>query len=371
MTVDAYALAGRIRRRLLRPARPAPAGPLVRLAAAVTVAAMLVYAVSKVYMALRGEVGMPGSPAPTSVQARFAHPAAAQAANALLGAAAGAAAWATVSRRGARLPRWTVLCAAVPACAMAALGAAVTLVGPQSGLGRSGWGVVIDAVWGGVQVAAWLVLVVSYAVRTGRRPAGGSARPTGWAAAAAWGAFACALAYGAMKFAWALGSSFLMRQTPLPRAALDELLEGSSGAVTGHWVSVAPAVVGMAAALHLSDRFGPHGRFRRGLLLVGSWTVCVFMLARAVGVLGYGFAGDLRVLYDPAGVPAEFADLASYQARWDLALWAPYWMLSGVCWGVAAFCYRRRAPGAPARDRSAPLIRSRSVISESSQDAAA
>ncbi|MEU6865584.1 hypothetical protein ABZ924_20375 [Streptomyces sp. NPDC046876] len=99
--------------------------------------------------------------------------------------------------------------------------------------------------------------------------------------------------------------------------------------------------------------------------------MCVFMLARAVGVPGYGFAGDLQVLYDPAAVPAESAGLASYQAPWDLALWAPYWLLSGVCRGVAAFCYRGRAPVAPAQGRSVPLIRSRSVSRESSQDAAA
>ncbi len=359
MTVDVYV--GRIRRRLSGPARATPAGPFVRLAAGLAVLGLLVYVVSKVYMTMRGEVGMPGSPAPESVQAQFEHPALAQAGNALLGVAAGAVAWATVARWGARIPRWMLLCAVVPAFVMQALGAAVSLVGPRSGLARSGRGVVLDVVWGEVQLAAWLVLAVSYWARTRKQPLRVSVQ-----SAAAWGAFACALAYGAMKLSWAVGGSFLMRQTPLPRAALDDLLAGASGAVVEHWLSVLLAVVGMAAALHLSGRFGPHGRFRRCALLVGCWAGCVFMLARAAGLLGYGFAGDLWVLYDPAGVPAEHADLAVHQARWDLALWAPYWLLFGLCWGLAAFHYRRST----ARSAPAPTIRSRSVISESSQETA-
>lgn len=177
--------------------------------------------------------------------------------------------------------------------------------------------------------------------------------PRGRGAPAAYGAFGCALAYGVMKLDWALGGDFLARQTPLPPDARQELLDRAGGAAEQHWLSVALALVGMAAALHLAGRFGPHGRFRRWALLGGAWAGCAFMVARAVGLLGYGFAGDLRVLSGRASVPAPYVDLARSQAWWDLLLWAPYWLLFGVCWCVAARRYRRVArpgpPGPPSR----------------------
>ncbi|MEE4418098.1 DUF3995 domain-containing protein [Streptomyces bugieae] len=170
-------------------------------------------------------------------------------------------------------------------------------------------------------------------------------------AAAAHIAFWCACAYGAMKLEWALGGELLMRQTPLPRGVRDDLLNAAPGAVAGSWASVALALVGMAAALHLSGRFGPHGRFRRGLLLAGSWAGCAFMVVRALGLLGYGFAGDLRVLAGWASVPPDDAGLAHLQAQWDLLLWSPYWLLFGTCWGIAARRYRRLGGGGRAQAR--------------------
>ncbi|MFF4952673.1 DUF3995 domain-containing protein [Streptomyces chattanoogensis] len=160
--------------------------------------------------------------------------------------------------------------------------------------------------------------------------------------AAARTALVCAFAYGAMKLDWALGGAFLMRQTPLPPDARGALLAHTTGSVVQDWGSVALALVGMAAALHLSGRFRPHGKVRRGMLLVGSWAGCAFMVARAAGLLGYGFVNDLRLLTGLHSVPAAYADLARFQARWDLLLWSPYWLLFGTCWAVAARHYRRQ-----------------------------
>lgn len=112
-------------------------------------------------------------------------------------------------------------------------------------------------------------------------------------------AFWCSFAYGAMKLDWALGGAVLARQTPLPPAARAQLLERAGNTVTEHRLSVALAVVGMAAALHLRGRFGPHGGVRRAVLLAGAWAGCAFMVARAVGLLGYGFTGDLWLLVSP------------------------------------------------------------------------
>ncbi|MFI6765292.1 DUF3995 domain-containing protein [Streptomyces sp. NPDC050355] len=161
-------------------------------------------------------------------------------------------------------------------------------------------------------------------------------------------AFGCALAYGALKLDWALGGTLLMRESPLPRAARDDLLHRTADAVLGHWMSVALAVVGMAVALQLSGRFRPHGRIRRGVLLAGSWAGCLFMVSRAIGLLGYGFCHDLRLLTGAVSVRAATTDLVRYQAGWDLLLWSPYWLVFGLCWGVAAWHYGRgRSAGGP------------------------
>ncbi|WP_181923478.1 DUF3995 domain-containing protein [Streptomyces inhibens] len=345
MTVDVYV--ARIRRQLLRPARPEPAGLFVQLAVGLAIAEMLVYAVQKVYMAARGEVGMPGHPAPDSVQAQFEHAAFAQAANASLGVVAALVALATVTRWGSRIPRWTLLSALTLTLVMQSLGAAITLRRTDFDLAHLGGSAVFETLSGGVQIAAWLVVAMSYYVRTGRprvhfTDASALVPTRRVQAVAAYVAFVCALAYGAMKLDWALGGEFLIRQTPLPRAARDDLLERATDAVMQHWVSVALALVGMVAALHLSGCFRPHAKVRRWVLLVGSWAGCAFMVARAVGVLGYGFVNDVRLLSGLVSVPPAAMDLARFHARWDLLLWSPYWLLFGVCWGVAAWHYRRQ-----------------------------
>ncbi|AJT66387.3 hypothetical protein T261_4748 [Streptomyces lydicus] len=167
MTVDTCVAL--IRRKLLRPARPAPAGPFVRLAVGLSVAEMLVYTAQKVYMTARGEVGMPGHPAPASVQAQFEHPALAQAGNASLGVITALVALATVTRWGSRIPRWMLLGALTLALVMQSLGAVITIQRAGLDLAHPGWGAAWEVLSGGVQIVAWCVTVVSYGQRT-RRP---------------------------------------------------------------------------------------------------------------------------------------------------------------------------------------------------------
>ncbi|MFI6765293.1 hypothetical protein [Streptomyces sp. NPDC050355] len=177
MTLDVCG--GLIRRKLLGPARPVPAGLFVRLAAYLAVLEMLVYTVQKVYMAGRGEIGMPGHPAPESVQAQFAHAGLAQAANAALGALAATVALATVTRWGARIPRWVLCCALTLALVMLSLGAVATIGRPDFGWGHLGWSGVLGSLREAVQLGAWLVVAVSYGLRTRRprdRPAAGAGR---------------------------------------------------------------------------------------------------------------------------------------------------------------------------------------------------
>lgn len=167
-------------------------------------------------------------------------------------------------------------------------------------------------------------------------------RPDVTRAAAAYTAFALASGYGLMKLQWALGGEFLMDQTPLPASARDVLLGHGTGAVIGHVASVLLALVGAAAALCLAGHFGPLGRLRRRMLLVGAWSGCVLMAARALGLLGYGFYNDLRLLGGFASVPpADEAEMRD-QAWWDLLLWSPCWLVFAMAWGISAWRYRTR-----------------------------
>ncbi|MFD8542397.1 hypothetical protein [Streptomyces sp. NPDC059649] len=171
MRVDAVARMAAIRRILLRPARPAPAGGRVRVAVWLTVAGSLVYVGQKAYMAARGEVGMPGHPAPAHVQAQFAHPGWAQAGNASLGLLAVWVAWATIARWGERIPRWVLLCALALTAVLQSLGAVITLQRADFDLAHLGWGPVYEAVTGSVGIAAWIVVTVSYFLRSRPRSA--------------------------------------------------------------------------------------------------------------------------------------------------------------------------------------------------------
>ncbi|GAB7035794.1 hypothetical protein JCM4914_72550 [Streptomyces platensis subsp. malvinus] len=155
-----------LRRTLLRSARPVPAGFAVRVAAWVSVVGSLVYVGQKVYMAARGEVGMPGHPAPAHVQAQFAHPGLAQAGNAALGLLAAVVAWATTARWGARLPRWALLCALAPTVVLQWLGALLILQRADLALTHLGWGPLYEAVAGSVGIVAWIVVAVSYVRRS-------------------------------------------------------------------------------------------------------------------------------------------------------------------------------------------------------------
>lgn len=143
--------------RWLSPARPAPAGIVARTAAWVAVATAIVYAGQKVYMAAIGKIGMPGHLAPESVQAQFQHPGLAQAGNAAIGLLAGALALATITRWGARIPRWMLRTALLVTLTMLTMGAAITVYRAE---------LLFEVVLALTQTAAWFVAVGSYHLRS-------------------------------------------------------------------------------------------------------------------------------------------------------------------------------------------------------------
>ncbi|MCW3818052.1 DUF3995 domain-containing protein [Micromonospora sp. DR5-3] len=157
----------------------------------------------------------------------------------------------------------------------------------------------------------------------------------GYAAAAG------AAAYGSMKLAQALGANALADRDPLPPALRERLLARDPLFVASHWALAAAAVVGVLVALATVRPWG--AAVPRRLLLAITWTLGGFMIARAVGVLGFGFVGDALLLAGVRPPPVEHAALARTLARWDLLLWSPFFLLWGTSWTIAARRLRKRS----------------------------
>ncbi|WP_199536792.1 DUF3995 domain-containing protein [Spongiactinospora gelatinilytica] len=105
--------------------------------------------------------------------------------------------------------------------------------------------------------------------------------------------------------------------------------------MASHWVLAGAAAVGVIVAL-LTLRPWSAGVPRR-LLLVIFWSLGAFMIARSVGVLGFGFVGDAAVLTGLRPPPVEHRALARDPAWWDLLLWSPFFLLWGTCRAVSGW----------------------------------
>ncbi|SCG56827.1 Protein of unknown function [Micromonospora echinaurantiaca] len=158
----------------------------------------------------------------------------------------------------------------------------------------------------------------------------------------AYGAAVCAAAYGSMKLAQALGANALADKDPLPPELRERLLARDPLFVASHWVLAGAAVVGVVVALAAVRPWG--AAVPRRLLLVVAWGLGIFMIARSVGVLGFGFVGDGLLLAGVRPPPVEHAALARDLARWDLLLWSPFFLLWGICWTATGRGLAARAP---------------------------
>jgi Protein of unknown function (DUF3995) len=300
----------------------------------------LEYAIVKIVMAARGELGVLGHPAPPEAYERFAGDVvASQLGNAAMGLLTAVVALALVQHWGRRVPAFVLAAGSVAALLGATAGAFVvttSLTGLREDHGQ--WA--IDSLLLGVaSLVAWLALTAA-AVRAARseglsprvrkllarsrRAIRGAGRSGHRAALAA--AVGCA-AYGALKLHWALGGELLLRETPLPAAAQHDLLERTSSAVASHWAACALAAVGIALAI-VTVRCQQLPR----MLIVGlPALIGGLMLARAA----WGIVGDVVAL-------SGAADGSTDIARWDLALWSPFFAAWGAAWLLAALAARRR-----------------------------
>jgi hypothetical protein len=157
----------------------------------------------------------------------------------------------------------------------------------------------------------------------------------------AYGAAVCAAAYGSMKLAQALGANALADKDPLPPEVRERLLDRDPLFVASHWVLAGAAAVGVVVALAAVRPWG--AAFPRRPLLVVAWVLGAFMIARAVGVLGFGFVGDGLLLAGLRPPPVQHAALARDLARWDLLLWSPFFLLWGTFWTATAWGLAARA----------------------------
>lgn len=125
--------------------------------------------------------------------------------------------------------------------------------------------------------------------------------------------------------------------------------------VASHWLLAGAAAVGVVVALATVRPWG--AKVPRRLLLTIAWTLGFLMIARSIGVLGFGFVGDALVLTGLRPPPAEHAALARNLARWDLLLWSPFFLLWGTCWATAGWRLGRRGQLVRARTGSRPTRR--------------
>lgn len=136
------------------------------------------------------------------------------------------------------------------------------------------------------------------------------------------GAAACTSAYGALKLYWALGGSGGLREAPLPQSAIQDALAREPSAVAGHWISVGLAVVGIGVAVATMH---PWGRKLPRWVLIGPLsTLSALMILRAV----------LQAIGDIQRLVHGVSEASAHTARWDLALWSPFFLLWGIFWGV-------------------------------------
>jgi signal transduction histidine kinase len=95
------------------------------------------------------------------------------------------------------------------------------------------------------------------------------------------------------------------------------------------------AVVGIGAAIATVH---PWGRALPRWLLIGPLsTVSALMILRAV----------LQMVGDVQRLVHGVSPTSAYTARWDLALWSPYFLLWGILWGMVVYRFASRTRPQP------------------------
>jgi hypothetical protein len=156
-----------------------------------------------------------------------------------------------------------------------------------------------------------------------------------WLGTSTWPAYCAAAitaAYGLLKAYWVFGGDALWSIAPLSQEMIDKVRSGTAPTwfVVADAVSVVLAAVGVwfALATVRPRRWLPVWLVRWTL-----WPIATLMVLR--GVLG--------IIGDVVQVASGESGPVTHTALWDLALWAPLFLIWGLLWAATAVTYARRA----------------------------
>ena len=156
-----------------------------------------------------------------------------------------------------------------------------------------------------------------------------------WLGMSTWPVYCAATltaAYGLLKAYWVFGGDALWSIAPLSQEMIDKALSHTAPTwfVVADAVSVVLALVGVVFAL---ATVRPRRWLPVWLVRWTLWPLATFMVLR--GMLG--IIGDVLQIASGASGPV------THTALWDLALWAPLFLIWGLLWAATALTYVRRA----------------------------
>ena len=160
-----------------------------------------------------------------------------------------------------------------------------------------------------------------------------------WLGTSTWPAYCAAAitaAYGLLKAYWVFGGTALWSIAPLPQELIDKLRSGTAPT----WFEIADAVslvLALVGVLFALATVRPRRWLPVWLVRWSLWPLATFMVLR--GVLG--MSGDVQQIDSGESGPL------THQTIWDLALWAPLFLIWGLLWAATVITYTRRAGALP------------------------
>jgi len=156
-----------------------------------------------------------------------------------------------------------------------------------------------------------------------------------WLGTSTWPAYCAAAitaAYGLLKAYWVFGGDALWSIAPLSQEMIDKVRSGTAPTwfVVADAVSVVLAAVGVVFAL---ATVRPRRWLPVWLVRWTLWPLAVFMVLR----------GTLGIIGDVLQIASGEDGPVTHTALWDLALWAPLFLVWGLLWAATALTYARRA----------------------------
>jgi hypothetical protein len=139
-------------------------------------------------------------------------------------------------------------------------------------------------------------------------------------------------AYGLLKAYWVFGGTALWSIAPLPAELIDKLRSHTAPT----WFVVADAVslvLAVAGVLFALATVRPWRWLPVWLVRWSLWPLATFMVLR----------GMLGIIGDVQQIASGESGALTHTALWDLALWAPLFLIWGLLWAATALTYTRRA----------------------------